>query len=441
MNNLILSLFALLIFVLSIPGTMALRNVLAVFLLISLLFIWYKNKKNTRSLSEKGFKNIVFILLFISIYILIHSMYFSHEPSWSLGEFKSHWLYPMLYFIMGILLASISQNKKYFNKETLITFLFYGLFLHILYIDLSALEDFIRSDIIVRRYGGLSVSVATASYLTNILFALTASEILYRFLKKDRVIKVSNIGLAAVFLLCILSAMIEASRFGIILSILILFIAILLFIKKSEVSRALKLAYPIFFISLISIPLIYSLNTDPRWSLIGDTIEIVLEGGNSKHWLDPEAGPLRVPSGEPVSSGYLRMAWFITGIEYILKDPVGIGYGRNSFGHAIEINENNSNFRGGHSHGSIIDFTIGTGIVGIIAWMFFIFKVFQYASIKYNKSCSYYSILTLLIVSDFFIRSFVDSNMRDHMFQEFMLILGISLALSAYEEKRKLSSV
>lgn len=90
---------------------------------------------------------------------------------------------------------------------------------------------------------------------------------------------------------------------------------------------------------------------------------------------------------------------------------------------------------GGHSHSSIIDFTIGVGVIGLIAWMFFIYKVFQYAFIEYKMSRSYYSIFIILIVFDFFIRSFVDSNMRDHVFQEFMLIIGIALTLSESERQ------
>jgi len=439
MSTLILSAFALLIFVLSIPGTMALRSVLAVFLLLSLMLIWFKYKKDTILLIRgKRFKNITLILLAISTYILVHSIFLSHESDWSLGEFKSHWLYPMLYFVIGILLALLSQNKKYFSRETLITILFYGLFLHILYIDLSALEDFLKHGIIVRRYGGLSGGPAAASYLTNVLFAFITTEILYRFTRKKQVIKISNISLAVVFILCLLSAIIESSRFGIMLSILILLMAVFLFVKKSEILAIYKLGYSIFFILLVSIPMVYSLNTDPRWGLVGDTVEITLKDDNSKRWLDKKAEPLKTLSGDVVSSGYLRMAWFITGIEYISKNPIGIGYGRNAFGHAIEINEGIGDFRGGHSHSSIIDFAIGVGIIGVVAWMFFIFKVFQYAFIEYRISGGYYSILTILVVFDFFIRSFVDSNMRDHVFQEFMVILGIILTLSECERQSRL---
>lgn len=348
MNNFILSLFALLVFVLSIPGTMALRNISAVLLLLSLLAIWYKNRQYiSPTITEERVGKIVLTLMAITIYIFIHSIYLSHEPDWSLGEFKSHWLYPVLYFVIGILLALITQIKKYFSGETLITFLFYSIFLHVLYLDLSAFEDFMRHGLIVRRYGGLSVSVATASYLTNILLVMILSETLYRHLKKKRILKVSNTGLFIVSILCLLSIIIESSRFGIILSILISFTTGLLFFRKSKLRFALKFTYSIIFISVISTPLIYSMNTDPRWGVMEDTISIVLKGDNNKYWLDAEAKPLKVSGGENVSSGYLRLAWIVTGIEYIAKDMIGIGYGRNSFGHAIEINEDNSNFRGG----------------------------------------------------------------------------------------------
>ncbi len=433
MNSLILSLFALLMFVLSIPGTMALRNISAVLLLTTLLIIWYKNKAHPSYLLEnKKFREIMLVLFLLSLYLLVHSIFISHEPKWSLGEFKSHWIYPVLYFIIGFLAVSITRIKGFFSKEDLITILFYSLLLHILYIDLSALEDYLRSDLIIRRYGGLSLSPATASYLTNILLVFICAEILQRLLNQKNIVNISNLGLFSSLLLCVLSAIIESSRFGVILFVFISLLAIILFLYKRHFLLKSSFFYAILLISLVSTPLIYSLNIDPRWDKIKNTVEIVFEEENDKYWLNNMSNPLLLSDGSPASSGYLRLSWIINGFDYILKNPIGIGYGRNAFGHAVEMYEDKSEFRGGSSHSSIIDFTIGAGFVGLIFWMFFIYRVVGYAAIKYKKSNNYFSILTLLLVFDFFIRSAVDGNMRDHPFMMFMLLLGISLSFISY---------
>ena len=132
----------------------------------------------------------------------------------------------------------------------------------------------------------------------------------------------------------------------------------------------------------------------------------------------------------------MRIAWAAKGIEYVSYDFLGIGYGRNVFGHAIQKYEGDNLIRGWHSHSGIIDFTIGVGVIGLILWMYFIGKIIYYSSINYITQGNYYSLLSVFIASGYFIRSIVDSNMRDHMFKQFFLILGIALMLALYESKK-----
>jgi hypothetical protein len=46
--------------------------------------------------------------------------------------------------------------------------------------------------------------------------------------------------------------------------------------------------------------------------------------------------------------------------------------------------------------------------------------------------------MSFFITSGFFMRSIVDSSMRDHMFKQFFLILGIALTLAVFENKKKI---
>ena len=57
---------------------------------------------------------------------------------------------------------------------------------------------------------------------------------------------------------------------------------------------------------------------------------------NNTYWKDRQ-NPPKLSNGEVVShSNYMRIAWALKGVEYISNDLLGIGYGRNVFGHAIE---------------------------------------------------------------------------------------------------------
>lgn len=395
-TTLILGLFSLLVFILSIPGTMALRNVSAFILLISLVVICYKERKNTISIiKDVSFKNIILILVALTLYIFVHSFFFSHEFNWSIGEYKSHWIYPMLYFIIGVLLAVFSQVRGAVNREILVTYLFFAMFLHVLYIDMVALDRFMQSGNLISRYGGINNSPIVSNYITNILIAMIAAEAVYRVRVKKKMLKISNGVLFFIFIVCIYSSIIESMRFG---SVALLFLGIsTIFIflfnnqhysKKTKISLSILL----FFVSLA--PLAYSITTDSRWNSLVETIPIALDTESNQFWKSEQYDVPNLSNGSPVSvSNYWRIAWAKKSIDYIIKEPNGIGYGRNAFGHAIQMYELEESARGKHAHSSILDFTVGVGLVGLGLWLAFIVSIFV-VSIKYFlTNTNYFSIV------------------------------------------------
>jgi len=114
-------------------------------------------------------------------------------------------------------------------------------------------------------------------------------------------------------------------------------------------------------------------------------------------------------------------------VEYIWEEPMGVGFGRNAFGHAMEKRHGALAERGGTAHSSILDLTVGAGVVATFLWLLFVYRVIKPAIKKFEKNYDYFALLTLFITMGYVGRSFVDANMRDHMFLEFMIILGISL--------------
>ena len=75
MKVITLSIFALLIFILNIPGTIALRNILAASLLMILISYWAQAKISIKPiLRNKFFRGNLILLLVITVYIFIHSI-------------------------------------------------------------------------------------------------------------------------------------------------------------------------------------------------------------------------------------------------------------------------------------------------------------------------------------------------------------------------------
>ena len=129
-NTFILSIFGLLIFVLNIPGSIALRNILAGSLLIILITYWVQAKISIKPiLSTKVFRGSLIILLILTIYIFIHSILIADEVGWSLSQYRTQWVYPMIYFMMGVSLACMASINQYFKVETSILLLFVKIFI------------------------------------------------------------------------------------------------------------------------------------------------------------------------------------------------------------------------------------------------------------------------------------------------------------------------
>lgn len=428
---------ALLLFVLSIPGTNALRYVLAFTLLVLLSVIYYRNSSEIQNiLKHKQFRRLLLGLIVITIYILLHIIFVSHDMFWSIKEYKGHWIVPLLFFIVGVLLASVAQLKGHLTPRSLMTTIFFGMFLHIVYVDIVAIDKLIQGGTLISRYGGLTDSPVLANYLTNILLVLSAAEWVTRHRTGKKVLVLSNELLYLIFVLLILSTFIEGMRHGVV-SLAFTGLATVFFYlyNNSNHSKRYKGVIGLLLVLLFSTPLAYNLKYDQRWQTLLETIPIALDTDSHKFWQGDQYDLPRLASGHQVSaSNYQRMAWIKKGVEYIAHDPVGIGFGRNAFGHAVQMYENEDLARGKHAHSSIIDFTVGVGIVGLIMWLIVVSYVIIFFLRSFKDRMDFYSMSGALFVSGFFFRSMVDSNMRDHIFQQFFLILGVILVLLIFEQ-------
>jgi hypothetical protein len=428
-------------FILSIDGTITLRYVLIVGLIVALVFVTIKNDDNLKILKEsRDFKLIIVLLGLFIVYVFFHSIFVSLEPDWSLSEFKSHIVYPSIYFIVGLLLANYVYKSKSISKESLITILFYSLFLHILYLDIAAIDFLWHEGTMLRRYGGLMDSPVLPNYLTNILLAMIIAEVVYRLRVKKKVLKVSDSILLLLLVFCIFSTFIEALRLG---DIALVFLGIgssMAFLyKNKDYSAKVKSFISIGLIIVLTIPLIYNINTDPRWAKLVETVPVAMSSSDDESFIDPAAPVLKTVSGyEVTGSNYTRIVYAIKSFKFIGEDPMGVGFGRNAFGHALELRHPEYAKRGMHAHSAILELSLGGGIIATFIWLSFIFVITRVSIIEFRRTLNYYAMLTLFLTMGFVGRGFVDANMRDHMFLQFMMMLGISIFFMIIEKNKSL---
>lgn len=429
----VLSTFSLLMFILPISGTIALRNVLVSILILTLAVDFFKKRyffnlfKPNKDLLVTSIALATFLL-----YALLHSIYLSHEPTWSLNNFRGHLLYPTIYFFTGILLANFVFKSKTISKKSLITILFCSMFIHVLYMDLVAIDRLWSSGVITRRYGGLIQYITAANYMTNILLAMIISELVYRLRVKKKIMAFPDGVLYLLLAFCIVSTFVEALRLG---DIALVFLGIgsatVFLYKNHEYSKSMRRVIAASLIVVLTIPLAYNIKMDPRWSKLIETVPMAIDTSSSQHWLDRSLPQPKTEGGHEVGgSNYERIAWAMKSLNFIIEDPIGIGYGKDAFGHALEKRYpqyTEKSYRGKNSHSAILSLAVGIGIPGVLLWFMFIYTISKKSIINFKESYNYFAIMTLFVIIGFFGRSFVDANMRDHVFQQYMIILGIGL--------------
>lgn len=433
LNRSILFFTGVLIFILPIGHTISIRNISMLFLILIVGYLFFtKNISGFNKICNHEIKYITIILSLFTFWLFIVAFFISKETLWSLGEIKKEWLVPLVYFITFSLISmhSLTQNKEFQkNFYTVIVLMF---FIHVLYFDLFALKYYIDTKSILSRFAGLTEGPDKSNYLTIILLAFLVSEVIFRFRTSKKILNINNFLLSLIIGLTLMSSVFEGMRNG---AIAIIFLAIsgifLSFYNNEKYTKKFKIFISCFIFIILTFPTVYNITHDKRWSTLIQTIPIALDTTHHKAWLYHKINSSypypKLPNGKTVNpSNYERVAWAYEGSKLILEHPLGIGFGRNAFGHGIKEKYKVSK-QIGHSHSGLIDLTIGVGIPGLIIWLSFGLYLIYLSYSIFIKYHSFFALVLFFNTSGFFSRFVVDSNMRDHMFETFMLIIGSSL--------------
>ncbi|MGD0283134.1 MAG: O-antigen ligase family protein, partial [Dissulfurispiraceae bacterium] len=233
----------------------------------------------------------------------------------------------------------------------------------------------------------------------------------------------------------------EAVRNGTVSAVLLLFAFILLYFLKSD--RSIKKVALISSVIMLLFLYGYASSVSPhstqghRWKTFLETLPLALDTQNNKAWLNPKKYPYpKMKNGETViDSNYERIAWIKEGVVWTWENPLGAGFGRNAFAHAMKRKYADEDVIAAHSHSGVVDLAIGTGVPGLLLWLLFIGYLMLHAIKKFRSRESYYGLLLFFITADFFMRSLVDSILRDHMLQMFLFIAALLYVLMLSEKE------
>jgi hypothetical protein len=440
-----LILLGLLFFVWPMPRTISLRDLLLVLiLLVSGYLVWRQGRSrgNLRALFTPA---IMFATLTAWMYFV--AFFISPESAWSIDELNSQWIRALVALVAGVGVAMAVGSDSDLKQKVLLV-IFTALLLHVLTVDILAVKQWSQDLMEHRefdRISGLAGGPDKSNYLTNILLCFLLAESLYRLLSKKRALPFGNVLLGTATGIALFSMFAERMRNGVAVFALMLVIAGLLWLlaqksrfrKTGLVAGAAALAV----ITLGGLGLAVAIKGGSDLKKLIETAPVAWDTEHHQGWLDEKKyGLPALPSGETVDpSAYMRIAWLKQGLFIIGEHPLGIGFGRNAYGHGLKAKYGEGR---GHSHSGLLDLAIGTGVPGTLLWLGFFVSLMRLAWKRSRATHSHAAILLMLLLLDFGARMFLDSVIRDHMLQQFMLLAGFAsvIMMSGTQGKERSSA-
>ncbi len=376
------------------------------------------------------------ILLVMTLWMYVVAFIISAETAWSLGEIHSQWWRALVALLIGVCAAlTARQNPRFGQKIWLV--LFAVLMLHILYVDFVTVVEWLTPGP-DERVEGLTGGPDMSSYLTNMLFGFLLAELFYRTVYKKRALPVHRAFLAMAWVLALISVFGELTRNAVVTLVFMVLLLGVLYLsgQRGRLKRSFLFAGAglMFLVVLVGVGLVATARESSSLGNLMATVPIAWDTEHNKAWQDPNRYDWpKLSNGETVdTSMYQRIAWLKEGLMLVREHPLGVGYGRNAYGHGMKLKYGAGY---GHSHSGLLDIMIGIGIPGGMLWIAFIASLVFLSYKRAWTSQNYAAVLLFLLLLDYGARTLLDSIQRDHMLQQFMFLAGLAAVMMATQVK------
>lgn len=427
----LLVLASLLFAVWPVPHTNSLRELLMVASIALAARLCYRHRRVIGIDWWPAMRWPVCLLGALTAWIVVVAVFISPETYWSLDEIRGQWLKPVFALLLGGLLVFVLSTGA-IRPGQLWLALVAALLFHVIAVNIDAVVH-LAQGVTSYRAMGLTAGPDKANYLSNILLAVLLAEVLARLQHRSRLLPTSWATVAVAVVLTVSSFVVEGMRSGVVAAAAMFVIAAAIYLRHAVRRRGARSSWRVAVVLSVTAAVVVglvasvgSIKPGSSWKNILSAVPLALDTERHKAWLDSRQHEVpTLPGGEMVDpSVFVRIAWIKEGLIASAENPLGIGYGRNAFGHAIEAKYGT---RIGHSHSSIIDLVIGIGIPGLLLWLAFVASLLWLSARHFASGWGY---ALLLLVVDFATRMAIDSNLRDHMFQMFMFLVGVTGTLA-----------
>jgi hypothetical protein len=406
---------ATVIFVYSVPHTIALRNVLLVLGVVVLVLKCRKSLPQPPSwLSTSGWA-----FAGLTAWILFHSVAIAPSPSSSLDQFRANWLTPLLVGFIGSWAAFQISGPRALRSVAM------ALAAHLIWLLLWQANQFWSM-------GGWPFKVTpfgaydTHGTLISFLFSLLVVDRLSFVIRNHSPFSLGVMPGWLLLLICIASDVGLQSRNSTLVTLGLLLAASATYFVVHK-RNALLFVLPVLVIAAVATG---SMMFDKRWGSLRESASIGWSATGNQ-WINFPATDLsqwpKTTSGKLVdNSAYLRAAWARKSIDFIVEHPIGIGFGHDAFGRSVAMQYGHTGM--GSSHSGWLDFMLGTGIPGLVLLLATGIIVIRSAWKRFRIDGYSVALLLGFFVGGYLFRCLLDGHFSGWRLGLFAFICGVLIA-------------
>jgi hypothetical protein len=436
-------LFAILYGVFILPNTVFVRN----FCLISGAILSLPIIISNRRILYQWRAMPILLIIFLLVWVVIHLFCFSADYPRQYQELVKIWkkIAISIPFALGLGLGLLSYSKNPQQANWYWKIIYIGFLL-------PAATYFVKfgATYLGNRYGiaipiflvldgdhlGSKFGISRAWY---VFFCLPVAAMSIGILLTNLKNKTLTFGKSLAYLLCIpltlLIFYIENDRLGTFFGFTLIVIAASIFGSSLIQNRSIESLAALLLMLIVSFYISWiSFKQSTQWKNIFSDVKVAIEQiDKNSVWRDPYVKIEEWPTNElgraAYSSNYLRVSWFIAGVDFVIDRPMGYGLLSLSFGELGK--ERWPEAKMSWSHSAWLDFTLGYGVPGLA--LFFVAFLLSWLNSK-NAVTPWFVIgrWGLPVICAVFLVKEVSSEVFVNAFI-FLIVLSSTLSLNSHD--------
>lgn len=410
------------------PNTATLRDLLIVLLLVA---VWVEAARSNLSIRSAGeLRPPVYVLVALIFWFGLVALFFSDETLWSLGEISSQWLRALLAGAGGAGLGLVLARRPK-HVAWVLTAMACALAAHVFHVDFFAAWKFLSEGELPRRIGGLPGSLDWLGFVIWMCCVFLFAELSVRHAAEIRVLRLNRPAIIAIIVAVLAGVYVAAGRNGAAVLLLLVVATVAVTVMAGEAEsrrRALRVAGALAILLPIGITVLVKM--DPRWQKMTEVAPIAWDTETHRNWLDTNLPLPTLPDGSRVDdSNYKRIAWWKEGWLLVVDRPLGRGFGRQAFGHALKEKYGVKRPQT-HAHSGLLNVAIGGGLPAVALWLTFCFMLIRLGFRRFRHDWGFAPLALLLMVIGYLVAGTLDSMIQDNMLQQFLFLAGLFATLT-----------